>query len=287
MKTVENGYAKINLSLDVLRKRPDGYHDVSMIMQTIGLFDTITVETNETGDVRLKTDSGLLPTDGTNLACKAAEAFRKHFEIETGVDIELTKRIPVAAGLAGGSTDAAAVLRAMNRLFEKNASLEELCKIGVKIGADVPFCICGGTMLSEGIGELLTPIESKLSCSVVLVKPSFPVSTKYVYENLRLSDAVHPDIAKAQKATEDGDIAALAATAGNILESVTCKKYPELEEIKAELRGLGADLSLMSGSGPTVFALFEDETQARTAFESFKTGPYSEQTFITRLGKEE
>lgn len=287
MKTTEKGYAKINLSLDVLRRRPDGYHDVSMIMQSISLYDTITVETSEEDTVSLKTNSGLLPTDNSNLACKAALAFKNHFGIKTGVSLELEKHIPVAAGLAGGSTDAAAVLRAMNRLFDTKASLEELCEIGVKIGADVPFCICGGTMLSEGIGEVLTPLESRLSAHVVLVKPSFPVSTKYVYENLKLAEQNHPDIAAAKACVEKGDLTALSGCAGNILETVTCTKYPELEEIKAELKKLGADMSLMSGSGPTVFALFANETTAIKAYEAFKKGQYAELTFITKLGQKE
>lgn len=280
----ENAYAKINLSLDVLRKRPDGYHDVSMVMQQVGLHDIVKINTIRDDKIILKTNKSFLPTDDKNIAYKAAEAFKKHFNISEGIFIDIEKKIPVAAGLAGGSTDAAATLRGLNRLFDVNASIDELCEIGVKLGADVPYCIKGGTMLSEGIGEILTPVENSLDCYCVLVKPNFPVSTQYVYQNLVLNESTcHPDIKSVTEAVKAGNLQELAACAGNLLETVTCTKYPVIEEIKKEMREDGAELAMMSGSGPTVFGLFSSSAKANKCFITNKTGPYGAQTFLTRL----
>ena len=280
----EKAYAKINISLDVIGKRPDGYHDVSMIMQQIGLHDLVRMKIISEDKILLKTNRSFLPTDERNIAYKAAEAFKKRFDIQKGIFLDIEKQIPVAAGLAGGSTNAAATLRGMNKLFEINASLDELCEIGVKLGADVPYCIKGGTMLSEGIGEILTPVENRLNCYCVLVKPDFPVSTQYVYQNLVLGENTkHPDINSVKNAVQAGDLHALAACAGNILETVTCNKYPVIEEIKKGMRDAGAELAMMSGSGPTVFGLFSSKTKAQKCFMENKLGPYGAQTFLTCL----
>lgn len=280
----ENAYAKINISLDVLGTRPDGYHDVSMIMQQVSLHDVVKMKIITEDKIILKTNKSFLPTDERNIAYKAAEAFKKRFNIQKGIFIDIEKKIPVAAGLAGGSTNAAATLRGMNKLFDVNASIDELCEIGVKLGADVPYCIKGGTMLSEGIGEILTPVENRLDCYCVLVKPDFPVSTQYVYQNLVLDENTqHPDITGATKAVEAGDLTALSACAGNILETVTCTKYPVIEEIKKGMREAGAELAMMSGSGPTVFGLFSNSAKAHKCFVANKLGPYGAQTFLTGL----
>ncbi|TAH70891.1 MAG: 4-(cytidine 5'-diphospho)-2-C-methyl-D-erythritol kinase [Anaerolineaceae bacterium] len=276
-------YAKINLGLDVIRKRPDGYHDVSMIMQTVNLYDTINIKKTKFQSVTIRSNLYYLPTDRRNLVYKAIELFRENHPIRSGLNIFLNKRIPVAAGLAGGSADAAATLKGLNRLYQAGLSLEELMKLGVKLGADVPYCLLMGTALSEGIGEILKPLTPMPDCSILLVKPDISVSTKYVYENLRLNEeAKHPNIPAMLEALQENNIYKLAPLMENILESVTIKEYPIIEEIKSVMKDKGALTALMSGSGPTVFGIFDNQLKAEKVYRYFKSSGYGKQVILTR-----
>ena len=280
----ENAHAKINLSLDVCSRRPDGYHEVSMIMQTIELHDVLTFEKIDEDRILLSTDSDMLTDMDKNLVSKAAGAFKKRFNIEEGVKAHLQKNIPIAAGLAGGSADAAATLRALNELFEVHAEIDELCDIAAGIGADVPFCVRGGTMHAGGIGEKLTPVAHRIKAYCLLVKPDFPVPTAFVYNNLVLDAFTeHPDINAGIKAVENGSLEDLARVAGNVLETVTCAHHPELEDIKKKMLELGAGMALMSGSGPTVFGLFKEHETCKAAYEAFNTGDYASRVIMTNL----
>lgn len=252
-------YAKINIGLDVTGKLPDGYHLVKMIMQNIDLYDEVVLTENVSGDIRLDMNVDFLPTDERNLAYKAAKLMKEDFGIDRGIDIYIRKNIPAAAGMAGGSTDAAAVMTGMNKLFDLNIDRNILMEHGLKLGADVPYCIMGGTALAEGIGEKLTQLSPCPDCYVLVAKPDISVSTAYVYTNLVLDDTtVHPDIDMVRNALESGDIRTAAQNMGNLLENVTQKEYPVISEIKHIMDDNGALGSLMSGSGPTVFGLFDD-----------------------------
>lgn len=256
-------HAKVNLGLDVLRRREDGYHDVKMVMQNIDLFDKICIKKNSGKGITMRTNLSFLPTDGSNLAYKAAKLLMDEFGLDGALYIDLYKFIPVAAGMAGGSSDAAAVLYGINKLFELDLSLEELMKRGVKLGADIPYCLMGGTVLAEGIGEKLTKLKPFPDCYFVVAKPPFSVSTRFVYENLVLdSNTKHPDIDGILASIEQGDIYGVADRLENVLESVTAKEYPDIEEVKKIMKESGALNSLMSGSGPTVFGLFDDRAKA-------------------------
>jgi 4-diphosphocytidyl-2-C-methyl-D-erythritol kinase len=277
-------YAKINIGLDVLRKREDGYHDVCMIMQSLNLYDTITINKSSVGGISIRTNLSYLPNDQGNLVYKAAALFLETISSKDGLYIKLEKRIPVAAGLAGGSSDAAATLKGLNELYQAGLSTQELMKLGVKLGADVPYCIMLGTALSEGIGEVLTPLSPMPGCYILLVKPDISVSTKYVYENLRLRDQVnHPDIAAMKAALEADDLTSLTKCMDNILQTVTITNYPIITQIKNKMVELGAMVSLMSGSGPTVFGIYQDEELARKAFNYFKKHRnFGKQVFLTK-----
>lgn len=278
-----NAYAKINLSLDVIRKRPDGYHDVSMIMQTLGLHDTINIKETKFQSVTIHSNLYYLPTDSRNLVYKAAQLFNESHPIIGGLNIYINKRIPVAAGLAGGSADAAATLMALNRLYKTGLSLKELMKMGLKLGADVPYCLLMGTALSEGIGEILNPLPPMPDCSILLVKPDISVSTKYVYENLRLTEeTMHPNIQAMQETLKENNIYKLVPLMENILESVTIKEHPIIDEIKAKMKNKEALTALMSGSGPTVFGIFDNQHKAEKAYRFFKSSNYGKQVFLTR-----
>ncbi|MCR5798197.1 MAG: 4-(cytidine 5'-diphospho)-2-C-methyl-D-erythritol kinase [Eubacterium sp.] len=267
-----NAPAKINLGLDVLRRRDDGYHDVKMIMQNIRLFDKLTLNKTKAPGITLKTNLSFLPTDDSNLVYKSAKLLMDEFDVKTGVEIDLFKRIPVAAGMAGGSSDAAACMIAVNILFDLGLSEEELKKRAVTLGADIPFCIQKGTVLSEGIGEVLTDLPPAPDCNVLIVKPKFHVSTGFVYTNLVLDEnSPHPDIDLMIKNIKDGDLESMCKNMGNILETVTIPEYPEIGDIKSKIMEFGALGSLMSGSGPTVFGLFKDEETANKARDYFRT----------------
>lgn len=272
-------YAKINLGLDVVRRLENGYHEVRMIMQTIDLFDTLTLH-KTTGEISLKTDSTEIPMDEDNLVCKAARLFMEETKTEGGIAIHLTKRIPVAAGLAGGSTDAAAVLQGLNTLYGTGLSKEQLCAMGVKLGADVPYCIMGGTAIAEGIGEVLTKLPDAPPMHLLLAKPDIAVSTKYVYENLRLSKlSTHPDIEGIAEAIRKGDREGILCRMDNVLQSVTEKKYPIVTKIKEFMEENGARKALMSGSGPTVFGIYDSKEAALLAKE--KLSEQVSQVFVT------
>lgn len=268
-------YGKINLSLDVLRQREDGYHDVRMIMQTVKLHDNIDIQKTKEPGIRLRTNLSFLPVNENNLMYRAAKLLMDEFDIKEGVSMQLKKVIPVSAGMAGGSTDAASVLYGMNKLFDLKLSVEELKKRGVKLGADIPFCLMRGTALSEGIGEILTPLPKLPPCPIVLAKPGISVSTKFVYQNLHVNDlpaSSHPDVDSVIDALKQHSIREIAENMGNILENVTCKHYPEIEDIKSVMKKLGAVNSIMSGSGPTVFGIFDDVTKATKCYESLRFG---------------
>lgn len=276
--------AKINLGLDVLRRRSDGYHDLRMIMQTVYLYDQIEIAEKEASGITLTTNTGYLPVNEDNLVYKAAKLLMEEFGIEQGVRIHLKKYIPVAAGLAGGSSDAAAVLIGINRMFRLGLSKEDLKKRSVKIGADVPYCIMRGTALAEGIGDVLTPLPAAPDMHVVLAKPPIHVSTGFVYTNLKADQlAYHPDIDAQVDAIRAGDGYAMAKLMGNVLETVTIPAYPVIEEIKEEMKRAGALGAMMSGSGPTVFGLFDDAKKAQAAYEGLRNGSLARNVYLTKF----
>ena len=284
-------YAKINLGLDVVRKRADGYHDVKMIMQTIDVFDTLdiklgienvenTVSLGGLGKISVVCGDENVPCGETNLVCKSAKAFLEYTGKKADISVKIKKNIPVGAGLAGGSTDAAAVLRALNVLLKTDLSDTELMKIAKNIGADVPFCVVGNTYLAEGIGEILTPVKSNIKVDILLVKPPFSVSTPSVYKSLVLDEnTTHPDIDKIKNALEDGNVSVIYENLGNTLEDVTLKMYGEVGKIKENLKNLGARAVLMSGSGPSVFAIFDDRQKLDGAYKIMKEK--YKQTYLT------
>ena len=254
--------AKINLTLDILSKRLDGYHEVEMVMQSVGLFDTIRMERQQTG-ISLQIDTKELLADETNLAWKAARLFLDVYRIQEGVFIEIEKRIPIAAGLAGGSADAAGVLIGMNILFGKRLTAEDLCALGEQIGSDIPFCIEGGTMLATGRGEILQRLPNLPPLFVVLAKPPVSVSTAWAYRNYDETGALyHPDTKKMIAVLSEGCVDHIASCLANVLEEVTKKEYTIIEAYKHVFMENGAIASLMSGSGPTVFALTKTKTDA-------------------------
>ena len=266
--------AKINLCLDVVGRLPNGYHEVRMIMQTVGISDKLTFEKTE-GEIRITTNKGELPLGEDNLIYKAAALMKETYGISGGVSVALEKHIPIAAGMAGGSTDAAATLKAMNELYELGLSEEELRKLGVKLGADGPYCVMGGTALSEGIGEVL--------CVLLVAKPDINVSTKYVYETLDSKEIpVHPKVDEMIGRIEEGDVRGVAALLGNVLENVTVERYKVVDEIKQVMLRGGAQGSLMSGSGPSVFGIFERADLAQTAAEEIRRLGLANEVFVTQ-----
>lgn len=269
-----NAPAKINLGLDVVRRREDGYHEVKMIMQSIRLFDRLTLKKIRTPGISLTTNLHFLPVNEDNLVYKSARLLMEEFGITEGLSIFLDKRIPVAAGMAGGSTDAASCMLAMNRLFHLGLSLEELKTRGVTLGADIPYCLQKGTALSEGIGEILSPLPAAPDCYVLIAKPGFHVSTKFVYSNLVLDEnTVHPDIDKMLDCIQNRDLHGLCHNMANILETVTIPAHPDIALIKQTMMENGALGALMSGSGPTVFGIYEDQKEAMRAKEICRSLP--------------
>lgn len=276
--------AKINLGLDVVRRRDDGYHEVRMIMQTINLFDRIEIKKIKEPAIKIHTNLFFLPVNENNLVYKAAKLLIDEFGIQEGVSVGLTKKIPVAAGMAGGSTDAAAMLFGMNRLFGLGLSKKQLMERGVKIGADVPYCIMRGTALAEGIGDKLSPLPAMVKCPVLIAKPQISVSTKFVYQNLKLDDkTVHPDIDRLIEDIRNKDLKAVSDHMGNVLESVTIPNYPVISQIKEQMMDSGAVGSMMSGSGPTVFGLFDDSRTAQLAFGKIKRSGLAKQVYLTSI----
>lgn len=280
-------YAKINLGLDVLRKREDGYHEVKMIMQNISLADTLSLRKCSQDGIWLRSNDGTenpdVPMDNTNLVYRAIQMLKEEFQIQDGIEAVLTKRIPVAAGMAGGSTDAAAAFKGMNQLFSLGLSTQELCDRGVKLGADIPYCIQGGTAISEGIGEVLTPLPKMPDCWILIAKPPINVSTAFVYGNLKANElAEHPDIDGMVQAIREQNLSGITSRLGNVLETVTVPAYPVIADIKALMIEHGALQSLMSGSGPTVFGIFEDVKVAEKAAEAIRTADLSQQVYVTQ-----
>ena len=274
-------HAKINLGLDIVGVRPDGYHLVKMVMETIQLYDRVRVKVSNKPEIRVKTNLGYLPTDKKNIAYQAARLLLDEFQIQQGVDIQLEKRIPVAAGLAGGSSNAAAVLKGVNQLFEMGLTEEELVERGLMLGADVPYCIKGGCALATGIGEELTPLPSLPKCSILLLKLPFSISTRVVYQEFdQLENTPHPPIDELIKGLEEQSLTKVAQSMGNILEFVSIPKYPKIQMAKEELVKQGAIASLMSGSGPTVFALFEDREKAAFAKKKIEQLPFKKQMYL-------
>ena len=279
---VRRAYAKINLGLDVIGRRPDGYHEVKMVMQTIGLYDELVFKKEAEPGIRLITGCADVPADENNLIYKAASLIIQRYCPKAGVSITLDKRIPIAAGMAGGSTDGAAVFHGLNELFDLGMTLTEMCELGVKIGADVPYCIMGGTALSEGIGEKLTALPVPPECFVLVVKPDISVSTKFVYENLHADRLrFHPDIDGMVAAIREQDLGGITGRMENVLETVTIKEYPVIREIKIQMMALGAENALMSGSGPTVFGIFAEKEAAEQAYGKIKQLRRETEIFLT------
>lgn len=276
--------AKINLGLDVVRRRDDGYHEVRMVMQTINLYDRLVIKKTKEPGITIQTNISFLPVNENNLIYKAGKLLVDEFGIKEGISVKLSKRIPIAAGMAGGSTDAAAMLYGMNRLFKLGLSKEELMERGVNIGADVPYCIMRGTALAEGIGEKLTQLPPMVKCPVLIAKPGISVSTKFVYQNLKLNEnTIHPDIDKLVDDIGRKELDSIAADMGNLLETVTIPNYPVISEIKQQMMKSGAVNSMMSGSGPTVFGLFADEKTARKAYIDMKEAGLAKQIYLTTI----
>ena len=285
MKKIKlDAYGKINLGLDVLGKRDDGYHDLDMIMQSVDLADKITITKNDSGEITVKSNTGKIPNDESNLAYKAAKLLKDEFDINKGVDIEIEKNIPISGGMAGGSTDCAAVLKGMNKLFKLKLSEQELMDRGVKLGADVPFCIMGKTARAEGIGEILTPIPNKLKGYIVLAKPPISVSTGFVYGRIDEVEVKNkPDTEAMIETIKKKDLKGLADTICNVLEEVTIPNYPIVQEIKDKMIEKGALNAMMTGSGPTVFGLFDDKKKAVAVVDALKESRILEQLYLVKF----
>lgn len=276
--------AKINLGLDVLRRREDGYHEVKMIMQTIGLHDDLEIRKTKTLGIQVKTNLYYLPTNENNLVYKAAKLLMDEFQIQDGVSIQLKKRIPVAAGMAGGSSDGAAVLWGINQMYGLGLSMQALMERGVRLGADVPYCIQRGTALAEGIGEKLSVLPPMPKCTILIAKPGISVSTKFVYENLHANDLKpeqHPDVDSMIEAMRQKDLGLLCSRMGNVLETVTIPAYPVINEIKRTMIDNGAIGSMMSGSGPTVFGIFDSPAAAKQAMKAVRAAKLAKQICLT------
>ena len=276
--------AKINLGLDVIRKREDGYHEVRMIMQTIGMYDTLDIRKKQTPGISLSSNLPYIPCDDRNLAYRAAKLLMDEFQIKEGLSMKLAKAIPVAAGMAGGSSDAAAAFVGVNRLFRLGLTEEELMKRAVKIGADVPYCVMRGTALAEGIGEKLTPLAPLPDCYVLIGKPAVSVSTKTAYENLNLEKiGRHPDIDGMLQDISGGDLYGLAQKMENVFEPGITAKYPVIRQIREFMEERGALKAMMSGSGPTVFGIFDDKRRLYAAAEDLKKSGLAKTVFAARI----
>lgn len=277
-------HAKINLGLDVIGRRENGYHDVRMIMQTVFLYDVVQMEKTKEEGIFLTTNLFYLPNDQNNLAYRAAQMLKEEFHLQGGIKIALNKRIPVSAGLAGGSSNAAAVLVGMNIMYDLGLTEKELMERGVKLGADVPYCIMRGTVLAEGIGEILTPLSPFPKCYVLLAKPGINVSTQKVYESLdALEDIKHPNIDGILSGLDNQDIHQVVSNMGNVLEQVTIARYPVIEKIKMAMKEAGAMNAMMSGSGPTVFGIFEKKADAWKAKELIKESGLAKQIYVANV----
>jgi len=273
--------AKINLTLDVLYKRPDQYHEVEMIMTTVDLADRIGLDSRKDGQILISSSSGFIPNDSRNLAYQAAQLLKDTYGLQEGVLITIDKQIPIAAGLAGGSSDAAATLRGLNKLWNLNLSLDTLAELGAKIGSDVSFCVYGGTALATGRGEKIQELPAPPTCWVVLAKPKIGVSTAQVYGALRLDEVKHPNTKQMIEAIETENYDLMCDSVGNVLETVTFNLHPEVVMIKEQMKRFGADAVLMSGSGPTVFGLVDSESRLSRIYNGLRG--FCEEVFAIRM----
>lgn len=281
LKVLVKAPAKINLLLDVLYKRPDGYHEVEMVMTTIDLADRVELQLLDRDEITITSQNRFVPDDQRNLAYQAAALLKERFHVNKGVQISIEKSIPVAAGLAGGSSDAAATLRGLNKLWNLGLTLDELAEIGSEIGSDVSFCVYGGTALATGRGEKITPLPPPPSCWVVLAKPLIGVSTGEIYKRLEVNNLTHPNTKEMIKAIEEQNYKGICQNMANVLESVTLKLYPEVAQIKEQMERFGADAVLMSGSGPTVFALVQYDSRMQRLYNGLRG--FCEQVYAVRI----
>ncbi|GIP36328.1 4-(cytidine 5'-diphospho)-2-C-methyl-D-erythritol kinase [Paenibacillus sp. J2TS4] len=282
MKVFEKAPAKINLSLDVLSKREDGYHEVEMVMTMVDLADRLEMQELSRDTIIISSQAGYIPLDEKNLAFQAARLIKERYDVRRGVYIHLDKKIPVAAGLAGGSSDAAATLRGLNRLWELNISNQELMELGAQLGSDVPFCVQGGTALASGRGERLEPLPSPPQCWVILAKPPINVSTGEVYGKLKVSEIQnHPSIPAMVHSIRTGRFDLMCRSLGNVLEEVTLDLFPEVRQLRQSMERLGADGVLMSGSGPTVFGLVSKYSKAAKIYNGLRG--FCKEVYAVRL----
>ena len=276
--------AKINLGLDVLGKREDGYHEVRMVMQTIGIYDRLILTKIPEEEIRITSNLAFLPVNENNLIYKAIKLLKDEYHFPGGISVDLNKFIPVAAGMAGGSTDAASTMFGVNRLFGLNLSMGKMMELGVRLGADVPYCVMRGTALAEGIGEKLTRITPVPHMWILIAKPQINVSTRLVYEQLDMGGIQkHPDIDGIIRAIEAQDVVRIAQSMGNVLENVTVPLYPVIETIKQDMLSHGAINAMMSGSGPTVFGLFPNEKEIRRAYDALKQSGLAKNVYTSDI----
>ena len=280
-------YGKINIGLDVIRKREDGYHDLDMIMQTVGVYDDVIIsrkDGTQTYEIEVSTDADVLPNDKGNLAFMAAKVLMEAYDIKAKVKIHINKRIPIAGGMAGGSADCAAVLRGVNQLLQLGLTDEQLQEYGVKLGADVPYCIVGGTKRAQGIGEILTDLPTPPKCYVIIAKPDAFVSTKFVYSHIRPAQIEnHPDIDGIIESIKAGDLYGMCEKIANVMEDVTIPEYPIIQKVKDILKSNGAVNALMSGSGPTVFGIYDDEEKAKQSMDALSGKEFVSQLYLTKF----
>ena len=277
-------YGKINLGLDVIRKRPDGYHDLDMIMQMVDVYDDVIIEKKAGEEIVVKADAAVLSNGKDNLAYMAAKMLFDEFGIKSGVEITIHKRIPIAGGMAGGSSDCATTLIGINEMFNLGLSKQQLMERGVKLGADVPYCVLGGTAIARGIGEVLTPLPTPPQCHVIIAKPPISVSTAYVYGHIRPDEITkRPDIEQMTVAIKEQDLNKLSDLLYTVMEEVTVSEYPVIEKLKSIMLENGALNSIMSGSGPTVFGLFDDREKAQAAMRALDSKELTEQLYLTKF----
>lgn len=277
-------YGKINLGLDVIRKRSDGYHDLDMIMQMVDVYDDVIIEKKAGEEIVVKADAAVLSNGKDNLAYMAAKMLFDEFGIKSGVEITIHKRIPIAGGMAGGSSDCATTLIGINEMFNLGLSKQQLMERGVKLGADVPYCVLGGTAIARGIGEALTPLPTPPQCHVIIAKPPISVSTAYVYGHIRPDEITkRPDIEQMTLAIKEQDLNKLSNLLYNVMEEVTVSEYPVIEKLKSIMLENGALNSIMSGSGPTVFGLFDDREKAQAAMKALDSKELTEQLYLTKF----
>ncbi|MGX2945732.1 4-(cytidine 5'-diphospho)-2-C-methyl-D-erythritol kinase [Enterococcus alishanensis] len=283
MEIIEKAPAKINLGLDILGKRPDGLHELSMVMASIDLADRLYLEEIAEDKIVIETNKAFLPTDKKNHVYEALELVKDRFQIQTGLHVKIQKKIPVAAGLGGGSTDSAAALRAINRLWSLNLTTAELAQLGAEVGSDVPYCVYGKTSLVEGFGEKVTVLSPMPQCWVVVVKPRMSVSTRTVFSQIVMDQLHHPDISALVAAIEANDYQAMTENLGNSMEAVTIKKHPIIQQIKDRMVKYGADAAMMSGSGPTVYGLCHKYSRAQHVMNALKG--FCDEVYLVRTLK--